>query len=108
MPLEQARELVNRITAYRQENAGLTVQQAIDALGLDLTDSNYYSYAQRVREADNGAPVVTQEFPLAIIPERKVTKPIPVRSPFPKRLTVDENKDLAAQLLDVAVKLLKR
>jgi len=110
-PLTERLEIARKVNAYRAAHPGVTVGQAIDATKVDVKHSAYYAYNARLQLAEedehNGEPKHNAvEFPLAIIP----AKP----GPKPKRATAlrvvarDDDRQLAADLLDVAARLLRR
>jgi transposase-like protein len=108
---EQRSHAVAQVDQYRASHGHETVPQAIKALGLPISKSNYNAWRLKLK---NGAltPVSQEsvtEFPLAAIPARV---PAPARRVMTTRPLVkahqDEDKLMAASLLEVAAKLLRR
>jgi hypothetical protein len=103
-------EMARKVNDYRDEHPRETVQEALQATGVDMREGAYWTYRHQLL-AKNGQQQEVEdrgvEFPLALIPERKVGRP-PASKTVTKPRAVDEDKTLAAQLLEVAAALLRR
>ncbi len=114
-PLAERLRIAREINEYRAANPRVPVPDVMKALGYgDIKESAYWTWRKRLELAEaTGEPAngekyaieVEQHFPIAIIPERH---PIPAPKRVKVRDAYDENKELAASLLEVAAKLLRR
>lgn len=111
-PLAQRIEMARKVNEHRRAHPRMLINEVIVALGLHdkMSEKNYYPWRallekEELRAKANGAehPDV-EHFPLAIIPEKRAKKPAAIAKPR----ELDENKRLAASLLEVAAQLLKR
>lgn len=105
LSMEQKRELVQRVDAYRAEH-GVTAEKAIEDSGGSVTLGNYYAFKAQLRKHEARMPVV-QEFPLEAIPQRHPARERPAITVKGSRVN-DEDRLIAATLLELAVRLLKR
>jgi hypothetical protein len=108
----QRSSAVAQIDQYRASHGGAPVVAVIKLLGLPVTKSNYNAWSARIRAGT--LPQASQEsvthFPLEAIPERAVVVKAKHVTRIAKAATAitDDDKILAAQLLEVAAKLLRR
>ena len=107
---QQQMEIARKIDAYRAAHPEVMVPDAIKAVGGDMQQpSGYYFWrkeAARANGHDHGSGE-SAEFPLAIIPAKA---PVKAKRSSPTRVFNDRDQDrtLAAQLLEVAAALLRR
>jgi hypothetical protein len=110
--LEERLRYARKINEFRKANPRMTLQEAIEAIVPEISASDYYRWNDRLTLADatrkaNGEAPAVQHFPLAAIPAkaaRRVAKPAMAKTATPR----DDDKHLAATLLEVAARLLKR
>lgn len=117
MPLAERVRIAREINAYRAANPRQRLPEVL-AHFPGVTESNYYAWQERMRIADamrkaNGEAQAqeVQHFPLAAIPEKRrpMAKPAMAKSAMAKSaMAQDDDKHLAATLLEVAARLLKR
>lgn len=106
--LEERVKLVQQINDYRKAHPKILLADVLKSVAPDVSESNYYTWnkrrelAEATGELDGKRHAKVEHFPLAIIPE-KSQKGRP-----PKPRARDDDKDLAAMLLEVAAKLLRR
>lgn len=105
------KEVLDRVHAYMSEHR---CSKVVALRALKVLKSEYYRFQlMSKREPEKVAGVSdrqqVEEFPLAIIPQRsqKSSPAKPLGRP-PGTGKRDEDRDIATQLLEVAVRLLKR
>jgi hypothetical protein len=100
--------IVQEVRAYSAEH-GVSLVAALKATHPSLSDKTFYNWHNRSpKTAPEPAPPTngeTTHFPLALIPEKPPAKKAHGAKPVRAR---DDDKEIAAQLLDVAARLLRR
>lgn len=106
-PLEERLRIAKEINAARAAAPRELIANVLKKFP-GISESNYWAWNKRLelaeahRAANNG--MEEQHFPLAVIPPKPVKKQYVKKQSAP----VEDNRDLVAQLLEVASKLLKR
>lgn len=104
--------IAREISEARAANPGMTIAKVIQSLGYtDVSEKSYWNWCRDLKRAyENGETIPTngeqpaEHFPLALIPAKPVAKPKKARI----NIAPDEDKALAARLLEVAAALLRR
>lgn len=110
---EYRKAVLDRVHAYMAEHR---CSKVVALRALKILKSEYYRFQlmskrapEKVAAQDVSDRQQVEEFPLALIPQRSVPKPAkPLGRPPNTSGKRDEDRDIAAQLLEVAVRLLKR
>lgn len=102
--------IAKEINEYRKKHPKMVMSEVMKSFP-GINESNYYAWDERrrtveaIRAMNKGeAPPEEQHFPLAAIPDRAAQ---PAKRQYVKK-EVDDSKELAALLLEVASRLLKR
>lgn len=108
-PLEERLRIAREINQYRAAHKGMRLKEVMKAFP-GVREGQYHAWNTRLKLAEatrkaNGEAQEAQHFPLAAIPEKP--KKQPQAKPAAPRAR-DEDKQLAASLLEVAARLLKR
>jgi len=110
-----------QVNEWRAIHPGM-VTDAIAALGLDISTSNYHAWNSKLKRGKLSPPAknAVTEFPLEAIPARANGQRVAVAMSREKPITVtarklirsaaidDDDKLIAASLLEIAARLLKR
>lgn len=108
------KQVLDRVHAYMAEHR---CSKVVALRALKILKSEYYRFQlmskrspEKVADVSDRQQNAPEEFPLALIPARptKAAKPLKPLGRPPGSGKRDEDRDIATQLLEVAIRLLKR
>jgi len=106
-PLHERMEMARKVNQYRAAHPKASVKAAITTLGLNMSEKNYWPWRKVLEletlKGEEAEPEPT-EFPLAAIPERPAKRARVINL----ARHANDDKQIAALLLEVAARLLRR